>query len=103
MLDLPSRAIREQTVSALHAIIHVRRYEDGVRRVESIAEIVGFEGNTPQLQEIFRFERRGQSGKRIAGEFVATGIVPRAIEELDQRGIEVPRGIFQKPGSPPHA
>jgi pilus assembly protein CpaF len=101
-LDLPSRAIREQTVSALHAIIHVRRFEDGVRRVESIAEIVGFEGNTPQLQEIFRFERRGQSGKRIAGEFVATGIVPRAIEELHQRGIEIPRGIFQKPGPPSH-
>ena len=55
-LDLPSRAIREQIVSALHLIVHVRRFEDGVRRVESIAEIVGMEGTTPQLQDIFRFE-----------------------------------------------
>ena len=57
-LDLPSRAIREQIVSALHLIVHVRRFEDGVRRVESVAEIVGMEGTTPQLQDIFRFERR---------------------------------------------
>jgi pilus assembly protein CpaF len=102
-LELPSRAIREQIVAALQLIVHVRRYEDGVRRVESIVEIVGLEGNTPQLQEIFRFERQGQAGKRIAGEFVATGIFPRAMEELRQRGIEVPRGIFQKPGPAAHA
>ena len=94
--DLPSRAIREQIVSALHLIVHVRRYEDGVRRVESIAEIVGMEGVTPQLQDIFRFERRGHKGRQIAGEFVATGIVPRVVEELQERGIVVPRSIFQK-------
>jgi pilus assembly protein CpaF len=101
-LDLPSRAIREQMVSALHLIVHVRRYEDGVRRVESIVEVVGLEGNTCQLQEIFRFERRGQAGRRITGEFVAMGVVPRAVEELRQRGIEVSRSIFQKPGAASH-
>ena len=95
-LDLPSRAIREQIVSALHVIVHVRRFEDGVRRVESIAEIVGMEGTTPQLQDIFRFERRGQKGRQIAGEFVATGIVPRVVDELHERGIEIPRTMFQK-------
>ncbi len=114
-LELPSRAIREQMVSALHLIVHVRRYEDGVRRVESIAEIVGMEGTTPQLQDIFRFERRGRaghhpedgregrSGRQIAGEFVATGIVPRVVEELQERGIEVPRTIFQKSKPAVHA
>ena len=111
-LDLPSRAIREQTVSALHLVVHVRRFEDGVRRVESVAEIVGMEGNTPQLQDIFRFERRGhraarrgrprpasgrpRAGRQIAGEFAAMGIVPRVLEELSERGIDVPRSIFQK-------
>ncbi len=94
-LDLPSRAIREQIVSALHLVVHVRRYEDGVRRLESIAEIVGMEGTTPQLQDIFRFERCGQRGRQIAGEFVATGIVPHVVEELGERGIEIPRTIFQ--------
>jgi pilus assembly protein CpaF len=95
-LDLPSRAIREQIVSALHLVVHVRRFEDGVRRLETIAEIVGLEGTTPQLQDIFRFERRGQRGRQIAGEFVATGIVPHIVEELQERGIEIPRTIFQK-------
>ena len=96
-MELPSRAIREQIVSALHLVVHVRRYEDGVRRVESIAEITGMEGTTPQLQDIFRFERRGRRGKSVAGEFVATGIVPRLVEELRERDIDVPLEIFHKP------
>ena len=99
-LDLPSRAIREQIVSALHLIVHVRRFEDGVRRVESIAEIVGMEGTTPQLQDIFRFERHGLRGRQIAGEFVATGIVPRVVEELQERGIEIPRTISRRASLP---
>ena len=98
-LDLPSRAIREQMVSALQLIVHVRRYEDGVRRVESIAEITGLEGVTPQLQDIFRFERRGRRGRNVAGEFVATGIVPRLIEDLRERDIAFPIEMFQKPSS----
>ncbi len=101
-LDLPSRAIREQMVAALDVIVHVRRYEDGVRRVESVVEVTGMEGTTPQLQEIFRFERRGLQGRRIAGEYVPTGIVPRALDDLDQRGLMVPRSLFQKAREPQH-
>jgi pilus assembly protein CpaF len=96
-LELPSRAIREQVVSALNLVVHVRRYEDGVRRVDSIAEITGMEGPTPQMQDVFRFERRGRRGKSVAGEFVATGIVPRFVEDLRERDIPVPLEIFQKP------
>jgi pilus assembly protein CpaF len=96
-LELPSRAIREQIVSALYLVVHVRRYEDGVRRVESIAEITGIEGTTPQMQDIFRFERQGQRGRNVAGEFVPTGIVPRLMEELRDRDIPVPLAIFQNP------
>jgi pilus assembly protein CpaF len=96
-LDLPSRAIREQIVSALDYIVHVRRFEDGVRRVENIAEITGMEGNTPQLQELFRFERRGRRGRALLGEFTATGIVPRLVEELRERDIAVPLELFQRP------
>jgi len=95
-LDLPSRAIREQMVSALHLIVHVRRFEDGVRRVESVTEITGLEGATPQLQDIFRFERRGRKGRGVGGEFAATGIVPRLVEELLEREIEVPLHLFQR-------
>lgn len=94
-LDLPSRAIREQIVSALHLVVHVRRFEDGVRRIETIAEVTGLEGNTPLLQDIFRFKREGLKGRRIVGEFLSTGIVPRLAGELRDQGIEVPMGIFQ--------
>jgi pilus assembly protein CpaF len=101
--ELPSRAIREQMVSALHLLVQVRRYEDGARRVESIAEITGLEGPTPQLQDIFRFERRGRRGRNLTGEFVATGIVPRLVEELRDRDVVVPMELFQKPRGPAHA
>lgn len=96
-IDLPSRAIREQVVSALHVIVHVKRYEDGVRRVASVAEIVGLEGNTPLTQELFKFERRGRKGKSVIGEFVATGIVPRLVDELREQDVQIPLHIFQKP------
>jgi pilus assembly protein CpaF len=77
--------------------VHVKRYEDGVRRVASIAEITGLEGLTPLTQELFRFERRGRKGRCVVGEFVATGIVPRLVEEMREREIQVPLTLFQKP------
>ncbi|MFN4259630.1 MAG: CpaF family protein [Gemmataceae bacterium] len=96
-VDLPSRAIREQVAAALQFIVHVKRYEDGVRRVESIAEMVGLEGLTPLTQDVFRFQRRGRKGKNVQGEYVATGVVPRLVEELRERDITIPMTLFQKP------
>jgi len=94
-LDLPSRAIREQIVSAIQVVVYIRRYEDGVRRVESVSELTGMEGDTPQLQDIFRFRPGGRQGRRIAGEFVATGIVPRVVDALRANNIDVPMHLFQ--------
>lgn len=99
--ELPSRAIREQMISALHLIIQIRRYEDGVRRIETIAEITGMEGLTPLMQDIFQFRRRGFRGKRVAGEFVPTGIVPRVVEELREQHIDIPLSLFTG-GRDPH-
>jgi len=65
--------------------------------VENIVEISGIEGNTPQLQEIFKFERQGRLGRNVAGEFVATGIVPRLVEELRERQVDVSIDLFQPP------
>ena len=96
-LELPSRAIREQIVSAIDLVVQVRRYEDGVRRVSSIAEIRGLEGSTPQLQDVFRFEVSGRKGRQLLGRFVATGVVPKAVEELRNQDINVPLEIFQRP------
>jgi pilus assembly protein CpaF len=92
--ELPSRAIREQMVSALQILVHIRRYEDGVRRIESIAEITGLEGVTPLLQDIFRFRRRGLQGRKVMGEFVPTGIIPRVVEEFRDQHVDIPLSLF---------
>jgi len=89
-MELPSKAIREQSTSALDFIIHVRRFEDGTRRVERVSELVGMEQEVPQLQDIFVFERRQQTGRGVEGEFKSTGVVPRALEELRSRGVAIP-------------
>ena len=97
-MELPPKAIREQIVSAIDLVFHVRRYEDGVRRVESVDELVGLEGNTPQLQQIFRFNVSGRKGKRLKGTHVATGTVPRLVEKLHARAIDVPTSWFETGG-----
>ncbi len=93
-IDLPSRAIREQAVSAIDIIVQVKRYEDGVRRVQSISELVGMEGDTPQLQEIFRFVSKGKVNRKITGEFVATGVVPHIVERMRENDVDVPVHLF---------
>jgi pilus assembly protein CpaF len=93
--ELPSRAIREQIVSAIHLLVHIRRYEDGVRRIDSIAEITGLEGATPLLQDIFVFRRRGRDARRVIGQFTATGVIPRIAGELRELGAEAPIALFQ--------
>ncbi|MEQ8767919.1 MAG: CpaF family protein [Planctomycetota bacterium] len=95
-LELPSRAIREQIVSAVDFIVHVRRFEDGVRRIETVTEMAGLEGNTPLLQDIFKFERRGGNIRRVVGEYQATGVVPRVVQELRSRDLELRINMFQK-------
>jgi len=95
-LELPSRAIRDQIVSALHFIVHVRRCDDGVRRIESIAEITGMENGTPLLQDVFRYQQTGRQGRKQVGDFHATGIVPRLAHDLRERGVDFPLNIFQR-------
>ena len=96
-VDIPARAIREQAVSAIDLVIQVKRYEDGVRRVQSISELVGMEGETAQLQEIFRFVATGKANRKISGEHVATGVVPRVAQRLRENHIDVPMTMFQAP------
>jgi pilus assembly protein CpaF len=95
-LDLPSRAIREQITSAIQLLVHVRRFDDGVRRIETISEMTGMEGNTALLQDIFMFRRRGRQGRHVVGEFGAAGIVPHFVEDLRQRGVEISLDWFKK-------
>ncbi|MBM3782415.1 MAG: CpaF family protein [Acidobacteria bacterium] len=94
--ELPSRAVREQIVSAIHLLVHVQRYDDGVRRIESVAEVTGMEGTAPLMQDLFVFRRQGRQGRRIAGVFTATGVVPRLAEELREQGVAVAPALFQR-------
>lgn len=97
-LELPSKAIRDQIVSALHIVVSVRRFDDGVRRVDTIAEITGMESGTPLLQDVFRFQQTGRNGRKVLGGFAPTGIVPKIVHELREKGIDVPLEIFQREG-----
>ena len=78
-------------------IVFVRRFDDGVRRVERISELTGLEEGTPQLQDLFAFRRTSRQGRRIEGSFAATGIVPRFVHELRETDPEVSFEIFRRP------
>ena len=99
--DLPSRAIREQITSALDLVVHVRRYEDGVRRIASISEVTGLESGTPLLQDLFVYRTYGSRQGRLEGRFEATGIVPQFVHSLRAAGEDVPLEIFQEPTTQP--
>ena len=90
-MRLSDRAMRQQIASAVNLVIQVARLTDGTRRVVSIAEITGMEGETISMQEIFVFERTGVDGTgKVIGRFRTTGIRPRFAERLKQYGMQLP-------------
>ena len=93
--NLPNRAMREQISSALDMVIQVQRLSDGTRRLVSITEVTGMEGDVVTAQEIYRFRRRGVSPEgRIIGQYEATGVRPAFTERLRISGIELPPRMF---------
>jgi pilus assembly protein CpaF len=93
--NLPNRAMREQISSALDLIIQASRLSDGTRRVVSVTEVTGMEGDIVTTQEIYRFRRRGISPEgRIVGQFEATGVRPQFTERLRVAGVELPSRMF---------
>ena len=94
-LNLPDKGVRQQISSAIDVIIQVSRLTDGTRKIVSIYEVVGMEGDVITMQEIFTFERQGVAEDgRVLGRFKATGIRPRFTERLQAWGIELPAGLF---------
>ena len=96
-MRLSERAMRQQVASALDVVLQVARLSDGTRRVTSISEITGMEGDTVTMQEIFQYERTGidPSGK-VTGRFRATGIRPRFAEKLKAYGLHLPRTLLEE-------
>jgi pilus assembly protein CpaF len=92
-MTIPS--IRGQIAAAIRVIVQLQRFSDGKRRVTSIAEITGLEGDIIQMQEIFKFVRTstGDDGK-VEGHFQATGVRPRFLGDLVAQGISIPGSYF---------
>jgi pilus assembly protein CpaF len=90
-MRLSDRAMRQQIASAVNLVIQVARLTDGTRRVTSISEITGMEGEITAMQEIFEFERTGVDATgKVVGRFRTTGIRPRFAERLKQYGMQLP-------------
>jgi len=96
-MRLSDRAMRQQIASALDLVLQVARMSDGSRRVTSISEITGMEGETITMQEIFLYERTGiDSQGQVLGRFRPTGIRPRFAERLKSCGLQLPRTFFEE-------
>jgi pilus assembly protein CpaF len=94
-LDLPEKAMRQQIASAIQVVIQAQRLSDGTRKISSISEIVGMEGDVITMQEIFAFERMGMDeNDRVIGRFRATGIRPHFTERLKAYGIDLSHLLF---------
>jgi pilus assembly protein CpaF len=95
-LNIPERAVRHQIVSAIHAVIQVARLSDGTRRVITISEISGMDGDIISLQDLFVFERRGMDENgRVRGTFTPSGIRPLFAERLAAAGYRLRPGLFE--------
>jgi pilus assembly protein CpaF len=95
-LNLPEAATRRQIASAIDVVVQVSRLSDGARKVVSIAEITGMEGDIISMQEIFTFKKTGlASTGAVVGEFQATGIRPRLAERLAASGVNLPASMFE--------
>ncbi len=93
--DLPSKAIREQIASALNVILQLSRMSDGTRKVVTVSEVTGMEGDVVVMQDIFVFEKRGvdRDGK-VLGEYRATGVRPKFLDAVHAAGIHLGANIF---------
>ncbi len=93
--ELPSKAMRQQISQAIDLIVQTARLADGSRRVISVSEVVGMEGDTIMLQELFAFQREGvQEDGRIVGKIGPTGIRPHFVERLKACSHDVDPAVF---------
>ena len=94
-VNLPDKAIREQTASAINLIIQQSRMPDGTRKITNITEILGMEGDIITMQDIFIFEPQGKDEMgHILGKFKPTGIRPKFMDKLINNGIKVSNEVF---------
>lgn len=93
-MDLPHRAIREQIASAIELVIQQSRMRDGSRKVVSISEIQGMEGDIITTSDIFVFEKAGVENGKVIGRFRPTGLRPKFMDKIEAAGIRLPPTVF---------
>jgi pilus assembly protein CpaF len=93
-MDLPVRAIREQVASAVDLICQQERMRDGTRKVTTITEVSGMEGDVITMTDIFVFEQTGTENGRIIGRLRPTGLRPKFMDKIESAGIHLPPSIF---------
>lgn len=93
-MELPVKAIREQIAAAVDLIVQQSRLKDGSRKITSISEVQGMEGDVIVMQDVFVFEQTGVEGGKIVGRMKPTGIRPKFIEKFESSNIYLPPNIF---------
>ncbi|MGZ3692758.1 MAG: ATPase, T2SS/T4P/T4SS family [Bdellovibrionota bacterium] len=94
-MNLPAKAIREQVAAAVHLIVQQSRMSDGSRKITYITEVVGIQGDTVSLQDIFTYKQEGLDKRRkVVGRFVASGFIPKFVEQIEAKGLKIPRSLF---------
>ncbi len=95
-IDITSKSARNQIASAVHVVIQIGRLSDGRRKIFSVSELTGMEGDTITMQEIFRFKQEGVDDDRmVRGHFEATGVRPKFLADAEAYGIDVPSELFR--------
>ncbi|USD40630.1 CpaF family protein [Vibrio sp. SCSIO 43135] len=95
--NMSTKNLRSQIASAIHLVVQMERQEDGRRRMVSIAEINGMEGEIITMSEIFKFQRQGMDEEgNVIGYFTATGVIPGCHEMLSKKGLHLPFEIFNE-------
>jgi len=95
-IDVPARSARGQIASAINVVIQVGRLSDGRRKLLSLSELTGMEGEIVTMQEIFRFRQTGvDSDGQVQGRFEATGIRPRFLDHVLSHGLSLPNDLFR--------
>jgi pilus assembly protein CpaF len=94
--NMPERAMRQQIAAAIQVVVQKTRLSDGTRKITSISEVTGMEGDVITMQEIFTFEKRGVNKEgKVVGRFRATGIRPRCADRLAAAGVELTPEMFE--------
>lgn len=94
-MGLPVKAIREQIAGAVHLLVQQSRLSDGSRKITHITEVVGMQGETVSLQDVFLYKQTGLDKRRkVIGQFVPTGFIPKFVEEMEAHGLKIPRSLF---------